>query len=171
MLRQGRKNFPELIGKKFNFLTVKKVLGIDEERKYFLLCKCDCGKDFVARKVKLLSGYTKSCGCIRYKSNWESRYKINELNNCWEWTGTKCDTGYGIILIKNNSKSRQKRIRAHRVFFQKYKGNIPSKMLVCHKCDNPICVNPDHLFLGTNQDNMNDKISKFFGRLRGCRLG
>ena len=74
-------------------------------------------------------------------------------NNCWEWTGAKVQKGYGIIWF-NGGNARVHRISA--MLFLKF--NINSKLFVCHKCDNPPCFNPDHLFIGTNSDNENELI-------------
>lgn len=76
-------------------------------------------------------------------------------NGCWEWRGG-CDkkTGYGKIRI--NSKSNF----IHRVMYELYNGEIAEGMFICHKCDNPPCCNPDHLFQGTHADNMRDKTKK-----------
>jgi hypothetical protein len=79
---------------------------------------------------------------------------VKKGSGCWEWIGTKQDAGYGRIIISG------KAVLAHRMSFEMHKGIIPPGMQVCHKCDNPPCVNPDHLFLGTAKDNAQDCISK-----------
>jgi hypothetical protein len=73
---------------------------------------------------------------------------------CWLWTGKTTDRGYGELMYK------RKMLRAHRFSYSIFVGTIPVGMSVCHKCDTPTCVNPYHLFLGTNQDNIDDKMAK-----------
>jgi len=75
------------------------------------------------------------------------------LSGCWTWTGSMAGSGYGAINYNN------KKLAAHRVAYQIYKGD-PGDLFVLHKCDNPICVNPEHLFLGTNLDNAKDRQAK-----------
>ena len=75
---------------------------------------------------------------------------------CWEWQGSivKDRGGYG--RFHANGKSH----RAHRISWQIHKGEWPGDLFVCHKCDNPKCVRPSHLFLGTTTDNMRDMLRK-----------
>ncbi len=79
--------------------------------------------------------------------------KVKKTDTCWVWTASKNQDGYGWFKI--NGKMR----RAHRVSYEMHFG-APGELCVCHRCDNPGCVNPAHLFLGEHQDNMNDMVVK-----------
>jgi len=84
-------------------------------------------------------------------------------DDCWEWLASKDSWGYGQITIN------KKKTQASRYAYQLFKNNgqpIPSNLFVCHHCDNPGCVNPNHLFLGTHTDNMQDMLRKGRNRFK-----
>lgn len=89
-------------------------------------------------------------------SRWAS--KVNKTLDCWEWKGAKYRGGYGHFRLKVNGV--WKMYKAHRFSYEWHKGTIGKNLCVCHSCDNPKCVNPEHLFLGTVQDNNLDKFLK-----------
>lgn len=93
------------------------------------------------------------------------KYEIDE-SGCWLWTGGTRPNSRGIPYPRHWTDD-QKSIGAHRFSFELTLGAIPKGMYVCHKCDTPLCVNPDHLFVGTHNDNMLDMVQKkrsFIGR-------
>lgn len=83
--------------------------------------------------------------------------KIKKTNTCWIWIG---EIGFGYGRIKYTYKCKIIRFQAHRFSYLMHFGEIPEDMKVCHKCDNPTCVNPDHLFIGTTKDNVTDRVNK-----------
>jgi len=78
---------------------------------------------------------------------------VKPANGCLEWTGSRVKTGYG--TFSNNGT-----IRAHRFIYEFLNGKQPPGICICHKCDNPPCVNPDHLFLATQLENIKDRVNK-----------
>jgi len=90
------------------------------------------------------------------------RQKVLIKNWCWEYQGSLNHNGYGII------KRNRITYRAHRYVYSNNVGEIPKGLLVLHKCDNPACINPNHLFLGTHKDNHDDMVKK--GRHRYKKL-
>jgi len=128
-------------------------------------CKCDCGNEKIVSTDALVAGVTKSCGCLKSPNSKQYKEKLkNRLlkscffkNSCWIWKGPYVKFGYGKTTIKNRT------ITTHRASWIAFKGDIPKGLQVLHNCphgDNPACINPDHLFLGTHLDNMRDKIKK-----------
>ncbi len=103
----------------------------------------DCAKSQLAREVV---------------DRFEARIEFDPNGGCWLWSGAPVSGGYGRLRVDGIQ------VRAHRLSWEWFKGPIPEGLLVCHKCDVPSCVNPDHLWLGTNDDNLKDMAAKGRGR-------
>lgn len=149
--------------------TLSNSAGDDKSKR---CAKCGNSKpetEFRLRKSGLRWSYCRECE-KKYLSDYGKRRPIekdveidadwfwskvnkSECGQCWEWTGT-CSRKYGVFNI------RSRVLQAHRTAYRLSKGEIPDGLQVLHKCDNPPCCNPSHLFLGTFKDNMDDKCAK-----------
>lgn len=121
----------------------------------------NCGKLFYSTPSNRAKGYAKHCsvGCasVTKRSQTIERFwsLVKKTKTCWLWQGYLDANGYGVTSIGN-----KKRL-AHRLAFELSHPDEPiGKLFVLHKCDNPQCVRPQHLFLGTHQDNVDDMHSK-----------
>lgn len=91
----------------------------------------------------------------KVRARFDAKYHMNKVTACWEWCAFRNAKGYGTFSI-----TRDARLYAHRASWLLHRGAIPAGLLVLHHCDNPSCVNPDHLFLGTARDNTQDMLRK-----------
>lgn len=154
-----RKLKNDLTGRKFSRWYV---LEYTKNEKY--LCRCDCGSIKEVLGGSLTHNRSKSCGCYKspnedeYRKRTQKRLKNRisiDSNGCWNWSLQLSPCGYGLTTYRKHPCQR-----ASRVSYLIWNGNIPNGMFVYHKCDNPKCINPEHLFLGTHADNMRDMKEK-----------
>lgn len=100
---------------------------------------------------------------FRVRPDIETRFwqfvDVKGENDCWLWQGSHNGKGYGELSQYALNKTL-KPMRAHRLSWEIHNGKIPDGMCICHHCDNPRCVNPNHLFMGTHKDNMHDASVK-----------
>lgn len=128
-------------------------------------CQCGCGKKAPiathtnnlreikkGRPEKFIHGHNNRLNNSP-EELWEN-VEIKSKDECWNYKGPKLSGGYGLFILNG------KRIVASRLAYELSFGRIPDGMQVCHRCDNPPCCNPHHLFIGTSKDNAIDKIKK-----------
>jgi len=180
------KRVVDITDKKFGKLTAIKQVKVSGKNHAMWLCKCECGNESIIVGTALRRGKSKSCGCsinqydfIQLKKNKEISDYITNLkirleqktirkNGCLEWQPSyrtkgnslpldksgKNKIGYGLIRYKSTM------MLAHRAAWLIHKGEIPKGMLVLHHCDNPLCCDIRHLYLGTHKDNSDHKIAR-----------
>lgn len=122
-------------------------------------CQCDCGSIVVVVGSQL-GVKTKSCGCLSRErrpviERFNEKWSLDPGSGCWMWTGGVHKNGYGRFALESRVIEW-----AHRAAWLLLRGPIPEGLYVCHHCDVPLCVNPDHLFVGTATDNMRDAARK-----------
>lgn len=152
----------DLSGSKFSMLTLIRI-SCKKGSRYYYLCRCDCGNEKEIAEGSLTRNHTKSCGCLsklkskNLKSISKERLlsRIKYVGECWEYQGRKDKDGYGILSEKSFGSQR-----AHRASFIAFKGEIKEGYMICHTCDNPPCINPDHLYQGTAKDNARDMLER-----------
>lgn len=132
------------------------------------LCGCGCGTVLPPRRT-FINHHNLLKTTPIVERFWK---KVRRAPGCWLWTAAKRD-GYGVIRAGGHSRPF---ISAHRLSWMLFHGDIPGGLWVLHSCDNPPCVRPDHLFLGTVKDNVRDAWLKgrlplprpLPGELNGC---
>lgn len=134
----------------------RKVRKWPEHRKVGTLICETCKRTYAAKAYQIRRGQRFCSGACRNHRTEEQRFwsRVQKTEGCWNWTGALVAGRYG------NSTWKNKPSLAHRASWEMHHGDIPEGLNVCHHCDNGKCVRPDHLFLGTQKDNVQDMIKK-----------
>jgi len=153
----------DLTGKKFGRLTALEIVGKKGTATvYFWKCLCDCGNYQDVNGQHLREGSVNHCNKCPNKSDetilqeakerFFKSFDIKETG-CWEWNALRNRQGYGCMYYTRS-------IIASRFSYMIHKGPLEKYKYICHTCDNPCCVNPDHLYQGTPRDNVQDALKR-----------
>lgn len=167
-----------MLGQRFGRLVVVAFSDSKSHHKRWR-CRCDCGGETVAWQLSLRRGDAQSCGCLareKRRERWATyrgpafwaRVRKGGPDECWPWTGAvttgrKTPSPYGSLGWRGRIE------RAHRVAYMLTKGDQPAGRMVLHTCDNTLCCNPAHLYVGDHDRNMLDMVER--GRRRGSGAG
>jgi hypothetical protein len=158
--------FKNIAGQTFGKVKAVRVVGKTDRGAALWECLCECGRACEFSRERMQAGAFLLCEPCRrkaaddrFREHFWGRVSKSGLfhpvcGQCWEWTGARFRYGYGAQGWKGKNH------KAHRIAWELVNGPIPDGMCICHHCDNPPCCNPAHLFLGTMQDNMDDKHAK-----------
>lgn len=185
VVRMNQHAFEDLTGRTFGRLRVVSYAGMGKHRHHLWSCDCACGNGATVIGTLLKRGDTSSCGCLRRERRaagrsawlqhcadvranvalmadrfWAKADQSGGYGSCWSWQGTLDASGYGKITI--GGKHGRPR-RAHRIAWELAHGS-PPRGCIRHRCDNPRCVNPAHLDVGTIADNNRDMWERGRGK-------